>query len=75
MQPEELVANVFGLSPGEVTDATSPDAVEEWDSLGHMNLVVEIEQVYGVALSTDDAMEITDVAALKRILAERGASW
>jgi len=75
VRPEELVANVFGLAPDEVHDATSPDDVEDWDSLGHVNLVTEIEEVYGVALSTDDAMEITDVAALKRLLAERGASW
>ncbi len=75
MRPEQLVAQVFGLLPDEITDATGPGSLEDWDSLGHLNLVLEIEQVYGVALSTDDALAISDVASMKRILAERGARW
>jgi acyl carrier protein len=73
MKAEELLANVFGVAVHEVTDATSPEQIEEWDSLGHMNLVMEIERVYGIELSTDDALEITDVASLKRVLTARGA--
>lgn len=75
MTPEELVANVFDLSPGDVNDETSQEGLEEWDSLGHMNLVLELEQAYGVSLSTDEALEIKDVATLKRILKECGISW
>jgi acyl carrier protein len=75
MRPEELVARVFGLLPDAVADATGPETCEDWDSLGHLNLVLEMEQVYGIALSTDDALAITDVASMKRILAERGARW
>lgn len=75
MRPEQLVAQVFGLLPDEINDATGPGTLEDWDSLGHLNLVLEIEQVYGVALSTDDALAISDVASMKRVLAERGARW
>jgi len=75
MKPEELVARVFGLQPEDVIDASGPENVEEWDSLGHLNLVMEVEEVYGVVLSTDDALDIVDVASLKRVLSERGASW
>ncbi len=75
MKPEELVAQMFGLQLEEVVDDSSPESVEEWDSLGHLNLVMEIEEVYGVVLSTDDALEIVDVQSLRRILSKRGASW
>lgn len=75
VKPEELVAQVFGLQPEDVREESGPETVEEWDSLGHLNLVMEIESVYGVELSTDDALEIVDVGSLKRILTERGASW
>jgi acyl carrier protein len=73
--PEDIVAQTFGIEPEAVKDDSGRENVEEWDSLGHMNLVMEIEEVYGVALSTDDALEIVDVASLKRILLERGATW
>jgi acyl carrier protein len=73
--PEDIVAQTFGIEPEAVKDDSGRENVEGWDSLGHMNLVMEIEEVYGVALSTDDALEIVDVASLKRILLERGATW
>lgn len=75
MTPEELVAQVFGLEPSELEASSGPETIEDWDSLGHVNLVLEIETTYGVELSTDDALEIKDMASLKRILSERGASW
>lgn len=75
MKPEHLVAQVFGLDLEDVKDESGHDSVEEWDSLGHLNLVMEIEEIYGISLSTDDALEIVDVKSLKKILTERGATW
>ena len=75
MKPEALIAVTFGLAESEISDDTSPESLEDWDSLAHMNLVLEIEDVYGVDLSADDALEIKDVASLKRVLLARGVSW
>lgn len=75
MTPEQVVGKVFGVDPRAVTDATSNTTLPEWDSLGHMTLVVELESTYAVSLSPDDALAMTDVAAIKRVLTSRGARW
>ena len=75
MTPEQVIARVLGVAASEVNDATSNKTLAAWDSLAHMNLVLEIEAVYGVALSTEDAMTMTDVATIKRLLLEHGATW
>ncbi len=75
MTPEEVVGKVFGVDARAVGDATSNASLPEWDSLGHMTLVVELEATYAVSLSPDDALAMTDVAAIKRVLASRGAKW
>lgn len=75
MSPEELIAKVFGVPLTDVVPSSSPETVEEWDSLAHMNLVLELEETYGIALSSDDALDIKDVASLKRVLNDRGATW
>lgn len=75
MKPESIVARVFGLELREIDDRSGPETIEDWDSLGHLNLVMELETAYGIELSTDEALEIVDVASLKRVLAERGATW
>jgi acyl carrier protein len=70
-----VLAKVFGVAPLEVNDSTSNRSLPAWDSLGHMTLIVELESIYGVSLSPDDALRMTDVAAIKRILRDRGARW
>ncbi len=75
MSPERLVAKVFGLHLSQVTDATSNQNTSEWDSLGHVTLIMELEGHYGVSFSTDEALALTSVESLKRTLAERGITW
>ncbi|TLZ76342.1 MAG: acyl carrier protein [Methanobacteriota archaeon] len=70
-----MVGKVFGLRQGDVHDGMSNRTVAAWDSLGHVTLVLELEAAYGVALSTSDALEMTDVAAIKRVLQKRGVEW
>ncbi len=75
MKPEEVVAKVFGVSPAEVLDSTSNRTLPAWDSLGHMTLIVELESTYAVSVSAEDALSMTDVAAIKRVLRAGGAVW
>lgn len=75
MAPEDVVSKVFGVDRRLVTDATSNRSVGEWDSLGHVTLMIELESTYGVPLSTEDALTMVDVAAIKRVLATRGVRW
>ena len=75
MRPEEVIGRVFGISPVQVTDQTSNQTLSAWDSLAHMNLVLELESAYGISLSTEDAMSMTSVAVVKQVLARHGVAW
>ena len=75
MSPEQLVAQVFGLRVSQVTDATSNQNVPEWDSLGHVNLIMQVESHYGMSFSTEEALTLTSVGALKHTLVELGIVW
>ena len=75
MTPEDVVAKAFGVNPSQVDDTTSNKNLADWDSLGHITLVLELESVYGVSFSPVEALEITDVAAIKKALQDRGVVW
>jgi acyl carrier protein len=75
MTPEQLVAKVFGHKVAEIDDATSHDTLAEWDSLGHVTLIIEVEATYGISLGPEESLKMTDVAAIKRALHEHGATW
>ena len=53
---------------------TSPDDIEEWDSLTHVRIVLACEQVFGVELNTRDIQSMQNVGDLvKHLLAAAAA--
>ncbi len=68
------IAQVLNLSPELISDDTSPDSVSSWDSLGHLNLVMALEHEYGVSLSAEDALAMRNVALIRTVLRNAGAT-
>ncbi len=75
MTPESVVARAFGRDPSDVNAMSSPETLPEWDSLGHVTLVIELESAYGVSFSPEETMSLTSVAAIERTLRSRGVTW
>jgi acyl carrier protein len=67
-------ATVFNLPPDQVTPDSTTDTIEQWDSLGRLVLVLELEQTFGVELSPEIAAELTSVRAVVAALGGLGVS-
>ncbi|MFC1874297.1 acyl carrier protein [Chloroflexota bacterium] len=67
-----IISEVFGVPAAEINNESSPDTIETWDSLSHLNLVLALEEEFGVSLSPEDVMEMLSVQLIRTILAERG---
>ncbi len=70
----QAVADVFGVPVDDLTADSSPQSVEAWDSMGHLNLVLALEQAFGVQLSPEDISGMTSVMLAAQTLAGKGAS-
>ena len=66
------VAAILDTSTEMITDASSPDTIAAWDSLNHLNLVMALEQEFGVSLSAGDALVMSNVASIRTILRQYG---
>lgn len=51
----EAFVNVFGCESSNVKAMKYQDS-EGWDSIGHMNLISELEDVFDVMFDTDDIL-------------------
>lgn len=64
----EILKNVFEL---DSVDATcSQETCEKWDSMGQLNLVVELEDAFDVSLEPEQIAEMKSVQDIVRIISE-----
>jgi len=63
---------VFDLDCRGFSLETTPETVPNWDSVGHMNLVAQLEAEFGLQFEVDDIMEMTSATKVVEILNARG---
>lgn len=47
-----------------LTDETTADDVEEWDSLSHVQLIVAIEKAFGIKFTSNEILSWSNVGQL-----------
>lgn len=67
-----ILSSVLEINAEDVTDETSPDNTENWDSFSGMMLVTELEKKYAIKLTMDEVREITCVLDIKSVLQKHG---
>lgn len=66
-----LVSDVFNAPLESVSEDSSPDTVENWDSLQQLNLVLALEQEFAIQLDPEEIEALTDVRAIVAIVAAK----
>jgi acyl carrier protein len=59
-----IVSDVFAVPVDQVTDESSPETIEAWDSMAHLNLVLSLEQEFAVTFDLDEIAQLTSVRAI-----------
>jgi acyl carrier protein len=70
---ETVVRGVFPVGDGPIDEAWTSDDIPEWDSVGHLNLIVEIEKEFGMKVEIEEMFEIVCLGDIARILRKKGA--
>ena len=56
-----MVADVLGVPQAQVTRQTSPETIDTWDSIQHLNIVLSLEQEFGVSVPPEDIDKLRSV--------------
>lgn len=59
----------FGVGPEDVKELTY-QAVDQWDSVGHMELIATLEEAFDIMMDTDDIIDLSSFEKGKEILSE-----
>lgn len=65
---EDIISKILLLEIEQINDNIARGDLEEWDSMTHLALVSELEQVFDIILSDDDVTEIKTIGDIKKTL-------
>jgi acyl carrier protein len=64
----QIVSDILNVDPSLVGEESGPDSIESWDSLQHLNIVLALEQKFGISLTPADIQGMTSVRTLVDIV-------
>lgn len=64
----EVFRDVFDDEEITVTEKTTADDIEEWDSLEHINLLAAVEQEFGVKFNMGQVVSMKNVGEMADII-------
>lgn len=61
---QALFVDTFGVSAQEIGPRLEFGDLPQWDSMGHMDLMLGLESEFGVAINAETISELTTVQAI-----------
>ena len=59
---------VFKNYSGEINFNLSPNEVEDWDSMGHLNLIMSMEKKFNITIEFEEAIMIDNLESLFNLI-------
>jgi acyl carrier protein len=70
----DIAAAEFQVDASTLSGASTPDAVEGWDSESQLRLVMATEDHFGVSFDIEDFEKITSLNVLAEMVAQKRAA-
>ena len=65
---KNIISAVFEIPEEQIKDHSSPDTIESWDSLKHMNLIIALEEEFEVEFNDNEIFEMMNYTLIKSII-------
>ncbi len=67
---KDVMSGVFGVDADTLTEESSQDNVDGWDSIKHLDLIVSLEEEFGVSIPIEEVGNLTNFKYIKLTLEE-----
>jgi len=67
----QIAADIFSVPVDGLTAESSPEAIASWDSLNHLNLVLALEQEWGIQFSPEEMEELLSIAKIVSVVSAK----
>lgn len=67
-QLRDIMANALEIPPETIRENSTMQDIEEWDSLGHVHIMVALEQAFDIYMDVEDFAELDSVPAIMQFV-------
>ena len=67
-QIRTIASDIFGVSADKITPVSTPETIETWDSIQHLNLVLALEEKFGLQLSPEEIEQMKSMGEVIKVV-------
>lgn len=67
----QTIADTFSQPIDTIVDTAARGELANWDSIGHLNLIMELESRFGISFTTDDVLAMRTLTDIVDAIAAR----
>jgi acyl carrier protein len=63
-----MASDIFGVPADKITPTSTPETIETWDSIQHLNLVLALEEKFEVQLSPEEIEQMKSIGDVIKLV-------
>jgi acyl carrier protein len=67
---KRVMSDVFLIDVSLINDYSSPDTINKWDSIGHINLTAALEEEFDISISEGQMLQMLNFKLTRDIVIE-----
>ena len=72
---KKVFIDTFSIQENQLQEDIQYNTIPQWDSIGHMSMVAELEDAFGITIETDDIINFSSYKKGLDILAKYGVAF
>ncbi|MFZ0322122.1 MAG: acyl carrier protein [Candidatus Sulfotelmatobacter sp.] len=73
-QVRSIASDLLGIPTNQISAASSPENIETWDSVQHLNLVLALEEKFQMQLSPEDIEQMKNIGDIVGLIERKRQS-
>lgn len=70
-QVRGIASDILGVPADRLTTDSSPETIESWDSMQHLNLVLAIEEKFAVQLAPEEIEQMKNIGLVAALVEKK----
>ena len=64
----DIMSKTFNIDISMLSEKTSKKDLSQWDSMSHLNLIIDLENEFKITFENDEIISIVDFSSLIKVI-------